>query len=82
MGNASMLSGWRQFALLSATFTAMLVTAKLFSKSEAKHERQPKTEIPSGPGTQANPPVQSEAARSPSAPIEGPMRASDTSPVE
>ena len=51
MGNAPMLSGWRQFALLSATFTAMLVTARLFSKSEAKHERQPKTGIPSESGT-------------------------------
>jgi len=50
LGNASMLSGWRQFALLSATFTAMLLTAKLFSKSEAKQERQPKTGIPSLPG--------------------------------
>jgi hypothetical protein len=28
MGNASMLNGWRQFALLSMTFTAMLITAK------------------------------------------------------
>ncbi len=51
MGNAPMLSGWRQFALLSATFTAMLVTARLFSKSETKHERQPKTGIPSESGT-------------------------------
>jgi len=42
MGNASMLSGWRQFALLAVTFAAMLLTAKIFSKSEAKHERQPK----------------------------------------
>jgi hypothetical protein len=44
LGNASMLSGWKQVALLSATFTAMLITAKLFSKSEAKHERKPKSE--------------------------------------
>ena len=42
MGNASMLNGWRQFALLSMTFTAMLITAKIFSKSEAKNERQDK----------------------------------------
>jgi hypothetical protein len=46
LGNASMLSGWQQVALLSGTFTAMLATAKIFSKSEAKHERQPKPEIP------------------------------------
>jgi hypothetical protein len=50
MGNASMLNGWRQFGLLAATFAAMLATAKIFAKSEAKHERQPKT--PSGVGTQ------------------------------
>jgi hypothetical protein len=81
MGNASMMSGWRQFALLSATFTAMLVTAKLFSKSEAKHERPPKTGIPSGPGTETNPPAQGEA-RPRVAPIEGPMPASTTSTVE
>ena len=51
------------------TFAAMLVTAKLFSKSEAKYERQPKTGIPSGPGTQTNSPAQSEAARSGVAPV-------------
>ena len=62
MGNASMLSGWRQFALLSATFTAMLLTAKLFSKSEAKQERQPKAGVPSGPGTSTNVPAQTAAA--------------------
>ncbi|HEY2109886.1 MAG TPA: OpgC domain-containing protein [Candidatus Acidoferrales bacterium] len=50
MGNASMLNGWRQFGLLAATFAAMLATAKIFAKSEAKHERQPKA--PSGVGTQ------------------------------
>jgi hypothetical protein len=82
MGNASMLSGWRQFALLSATFTAMLVTAKLFSKSEAKHERQPKTGIPSESGTPTGPPDQGDAARSPVAPIEGPMPASAASPAK
>jgi len=47
MGNASMLNGWRQFALLSMTFTAMLITAKIFSKSEAKHERQDKAQVSS-----------------------------------
>jgi hypothetical protein len=46
MGNASMLSGWKQLGLLTATFTAMLLTAKLFSKSEAKQERQPKASLP------------------------------------
>jgi hypothetical protein len=48
MGNASMLNGWRQFALLTATLTAMLITAKLFSKSEAKSEGQSKIQISSG----------------------------------
>ncbi len=52
MGNASMLNGWRQFGLLAATFAAMLATAKLFSKSEAKHERQPKAAASAGVGTQ------------------------------
>ena len=45
MGNASMLSGWKQFGLLTVTFAAMLATAKIFSKSEAKQERQPKTDF-------------------------------------
>jgi len=72
LGNASMMSGRRQFALLSATFTAMLLTAKLFSKSEAKHERPPKTGVPSGPGTQTNPSARGEVP-SRVAPIEGPM---------
>jgi hypothetical protein len=44
LGNASMLSGWKQIALLSGTFAAMLITAKLFAKSEAKHDRKPKAE--------------------------------------
>ena len=82
MGNASMLSGWRQFALLSATFTAMLLTAKLFSKSEAKQERPPKAGVPSGPGTPTNVPAQTAAALSHVAPTEGPLAASATSPIE
>jgi hypothetical protein len=53
MGNASMLSGWSQLALLTATFTAMLLTAKFFSKSEAKQERQPKPSLPFEPGQPA-----------------------------
>src|SRR5580693_5044743 len=48
MGNASMLNGWQQLRLLSMTFTAMLITAKIFSKSEAKNERHGKTQISSG----------------------------------
>lgn len=42
LGNATMLSGWQQFGLLAATFSAMMLTAKIFSKSEEKQERQPK----------------------------------------
>jgi hypothetical protein len=52
LGNASMLSPWRQFGLLAATFAAMLLTAKLFAKSEAKREDQhPRTEdaVPAPP---------------------------------
>jgi hypothetical protein len=41
LGNASIISGWRQAELLTVTFAAMLLTAKLFSKSEAKQERKP-----------------------------------------
>jgi hypothetical protein len=52
MGNATMLSGWKQFALVSMTFTAMLITAKIFSKSEAKHERQRKGQTSSEPATE------------------------------
>ena len=46
MGNASMLNGWRQTALLTVTFTAMLITAKLFSKSEAKTEHPAQAKVP------------------------------------
>jgi hypothetical protein len=51
LGNASRISGWRQVELLTATFAAMLFTAKLFSKSEAKHERKPKMETATTPCT-------------------------------
>lgn len=40
LGNAAMLSAWEQVALLGATLGAMLLTAKIFSKSEAKTERR------------------------------------------
>jgi hypothetical protein len=55
MGNASMLSGWRQFALLSVTIAGMLFTAKIFSKSEAKSEGQGKTR-PSAPSARMKSP--------------------------
>ena len=38
LGNASMLNGWKQFGLLSTTLLAMLLTAKLFAKTEKAAE--------------------------------------------
>jgi hypothetical protein len=38
LGNAATLSGWQQLALLVTTLAAMLLTAQIFSKSEAKSE--------------------------------------------
>jgi hypothetical protein len=49
LGNATMLSGWKQVGLLGMTFTAMLIAATIFSKSEAKQERQRKTKSASPP---------------------------------
>jgi hypothetical protein len=49
LGNASKISGWKQIALLSGTLAVMLLTAKIFAKSEAKHERKPKAETSPGP---------------------------------
>jgi hypothetical protein len=49
LGNASKISGWKQIALLSGTLAVMLLTAKIFAKSEAKHERKPKSEASPGP---------------------------------
>jgi hypothetical protein len=43
LGNASMLSGWKQFGLIVFTFSAMLLIAKLFSKAEQKVEEKPQT---------------------------------------
>ena len=36
LGNASMLSSWKQFGLLVTTVSAMLLTAKLFAKAELR----------------------------------------------
>jgi hypothetical protein len=53
LGNATMLSAWQQIALLAATLGAMLLTAKIFSKSESKVERKgdipPSQESADGP---------------------------------
>lgn len=81
MGNASALSGWKQAALLIATFSAMLLTAKIFAKSEAKQERQPKT-IASGPGLQIEPPAQIETTHSSVPPIDEPLTSSAISHIE
>jgi hypothetical protein len=39
MGNASMVSGRQQIILLAITFSALFITAKIFSKSEARAEQ-------------------------------------------
>jgi hypothetical protein len=78
LGNASMLSRWQQAGLLAATFSAMLLTAKLFSKSEAKHERQPKTDAPVEAKTTLSEPA--EPVRSPAPPITGPIPATAATP--
>jgi hypothetical protein len=81
MGNASMLSGWKQAALLMATFSAMLLTAKLFAKSEAKQERQPQI-IPSEPGSQNESAAQAESRRSGIPPLNEAMPSSAISHIE
>jgi hypothetical protein len=81
MGNASMLNGWKQSALLIATFSAMLLTAKVFAKSEAKQERQPK-KIPSEPPSQNESAAQAESRRSSIPPISEPMPSSATSHIK
>jgi hypothetical protein len=48
MGNASMVSGWRQLLLLTLTFSALFLTAKIFAK-------QPKTEARRVPSTKLTP---------------------------
>jgi hypothetical protein len=65
LGNASIISGWRQAGLLTITFAAMLLTAKIFSKSEAKHERKPKPEVPRSNGTQVVPTSYAPSGREP-----------------
>src|SRR6266849_976535 len=40
LGNAAMLSAWQQLTLLVATLAAMLLTAKVFCKSEVNTERK------------------------------------------
>jgi hypothetical protein len=74
LGNASMLSRWQQIGLLTATFTGMLLTAKLFSKSEAKQERQPKVDSTLTAKSVATPRDEAPTVSAP--PVIGPMPAS------
>jgi hypothetical protein len=60
LGNAAMLRAWEQIALLAVTLAAMLLTAKVFSKSEAKVE--PKADR--APGVQQVVPVSAAALTS------------------
>jgi hypothetical protein len=62
MGNATMLSGWRQAMLLITTFTAMLFVARIFSKIEAKQDPQPQPQSSFGPQTPAAPRVRHATA--------------------
>ena len=80
LGNASMLSGSRQFGLLAATFTAMLLTAKLFSKVEAKQERPPRTDTSLGAKTEASLVGQTESVPATVNPIRGPLPATISGP--
>ena len=53
LGNAAMLSAWEQIVLLAATLGAMLLTAKIFSKSESKVET--KSELAAQPQLPSTP---------------------------
>jgi len=55
---------------VGSNISAMLLTAKVFSKSEAKHERQPKTKSPPGPGTQTESFAQTETTPAVLAPLD------------
>jgi hypothetical protein len=54
LGNASMLSGWKQFGLISATLGAMLLTGKVFAKSEQKAEEKSPPRTPRRPLQRGN----------------------------
>jgi hypothetical protein len=52
MGPNAMLTDWRQFALLAATLLAMLLTARIFSKSESSRDPGPDViQLPPALGT-------------------------------
>jgi hypothetical protein len=75
LGNAAMLTGARQVELLAVTFTAMLLTAKLFSKSEAKQERQAKINAPVELGADTPLPARAQPAPEPAGPANDPVPA-------
>ncbi len=51
MGDAPMVNGWHQAALLTVTLSGMLLTAKIFSKN-VKTSKHHALEAPGGPVTQ------------------------------
>jgi hypothetical protein len=52
LGNAAMLSGAKQAGLLFVTFSAMLITAKIFAKAEVQRDPHPQSTIVFGPQAQ------------------------------
>jgi hypothetical protein len=67
-----MLTAWQQIALLVTTLGAMFLTAKLFSKSEAKVER--KEPASSGPPPQIKLPNAPSSAELATAPVSAASR--------
>jgi hypothetical protein len=68
LGNASMLSGWKQVGLIVATLSGMLLTAKLFAKSEsnAENKSRPRAQVIPISGTFEQPmpePVRASGSR-------------------
>jgi hypothetical protein len=57
LGNASMLSGWKQSALLAATLLAMWVTAKLSARTEASPPAKASAPAHNPPRTYGKPPL-------------------------
>jgi hypothetical protein len=68
LGNAATLSGWGQLALLATTLAAMLLTAKVFSKSEAKSEVKSDA-AGNGHGERSSAPQVETAAAAPQRPM-------------
>ena len=75
LGNASMLSSTKQAALLIATFAAMLLTSKIFSKTEAKQERQPKANPTDDSPQPPKPAIDQELVHTPLSSVATPLPA-------